>query len=197
MGRGCGPGAPAFKGSSERELQTGAQMASSQRAQGEMVSCTKKGETRSGRMAARWDCSRESTARWGWPDLRRAGSHMGEGAYVQEANKEPRPWGELTCSSSDPEKCPALGAWGGGCCAGCRPEVRCARESSQPWIMQGQRRARRELGRRDRWPDHRLRRSCTHGAAYPELAEQKRGGWPWSSCWAPWKGEQRCCTAEG
>jgi hypothetical protein len=43
-GRGCGPGAPAFKGSSERELQTGAQMASSQRAQGEMVSCTKKGE---------------------------------------------------------------------------------------------------------------------------------------------------------
>ncbi|AQK70433.1 uncharacterized protein [Zea mays] len=125
-------------------------------------------------MAARWDCSRESTARWGWPDLRRTGSHMGEGAYVQEANKEPRPWGELTCSSSDLEKCPALGAWGGGCCAGCRPEVRCARESSQPWITQGQRRARRELRRRDRWPDHRLRRSCTHGAAYLELAEQKR-----------------------
>jgi hypothetical protein len=83
-----------------------------------------------GRMAARWGCSRESTARRGLPDLRRAGSHMVEGAYVQEANEEPRPWGELTCSSSDPEKCPALGAWGGGRCAGCRQEVRCTREAA-------------------------------------------------------------------
>jgi hypothetical protein len=43
-----------------------------------------------GRMAARWGCSMESMARLGWPDLRRAGSQMGEGAYVQEANKEPK-----------------------------------------------------------------------------------------------------------
>jgi hypothetical protein len=35
-----------------------------------------------GRMSARWGCSMESTARRGWPDLRRAGSQMGEGAYV-------------------------------------------------------------------------------------------------------------------
>ena len=35
---------------------------------------------------------------------------MREGAYVQEANKEPRPWGELTCSSSDQRRAaPAKG----------------------------------------------------------------------------------------
>jgi hypothetical protein len=72
-GRRCGPGAPASKGSSERELQTGAQMASSQRAQGEMVSCTKRG-TR----------SREDGGQVGWLEgihgkARMAGLEKGRG----------------------------------------------------------------------------------------------------------------------
>jgi hypothetical protein len=30
-----------------------------------------------------------------------------------------------------------------------------------------------------------------------ETREEEGARWPWSSCWAPWKGEQRCCTAGG
>jgi hypothetical protein len=71
------------------------------------VSCTK-GEVDLRRMATRWGCSRKSTARRGWTDLRRAESQVREGAYVQEANKEPRPWGELTCSSSDQRRSRAM-----------------------------------------------------------------------------------------
>jgi hypothetical protein len=30
-----------------------------------------------------------------------------------------------------------------------------------------------------------------------ETREEEGARWPWSSCWAPWKGEQRCCTTGG
>jgi hypothetical protein len=63
---------------------------------------------------------------------------MGEGAYVQEANKEPRPWGELTCSSLDPEKCPTRYGARGGVAVQRRPaeaEAALGKKGRTPWLL--------------------------------------------------------------
>jgi hypothetical protein len=152
------------------------------------------------------------------------GARMGE-PRGRKGNIAGAPWSRGTGSSACWEEDEQGGRWkifwapsmGAAAAALCRSSAMGQKQQGQtswkpqgaqaPWLdlaAKEEERAERGFSCWFPWPA-----SCSMGAerhgeeklgsllAAMETREEEGARWPWSSCWAPWKGEQRCCTAGG